>query len=209
MTVARHPFAVELCALLAIAAPLAAANVAQMLMGLTSTIMVGHLGSAALASAGLGSSLYFTLVIVCRSVLAAVSPLAAHAIGADEHHEAGLWAGTGLVMAGIAAMPIIGVLRLLGPLLGAIGYNPVLAAGVGEYLSAVSWGAPAFLAFEVLRALLAATSRARAVISTLTTRLPSTARGRPSQPIPFRTNRPRRFASRLRRRRIPRVTRAS
>ena len=36
----------------------------RMLMGLTSTIMVGHLGSAALASAGLGGRLYFTLVIV-------------------------------------------------------------------------------------------------------------------------------------------------
>ena len=107
MTATRHPFAVELRALLAIAAPLAAANVAQMLMELTSTIMVGHLGSAALASAGLGGSLYFTLVIVCRSVLAAVAPLAAHALGADEHHEAGLLAGTGLVMAGIIAMPII------------------------------------------------------------------------------------------------------
>ncbi len=67
MTAARHPFAVELRALLAIAAPLAAANVAQMLMGLTSTIMVGHLGSAALASAGLGGSLYFTLVIGSRA----------------------------------------------------------------------------------------------------------------------------------------------
>jgi len=175
MTAARHPFAVELRALLAIAAPLAAANVAQMLMGLTSTIMVGHLGSAALASAGLGGSLYFTLVIVCRSVLAAVAPLAAHAIGADEHHEAGLLAGTGLVMAGIIAMPIIVVLRLLGPLLGAIGYSPVLAAGVGEYLSAVCWGAPAFLAFEVLRALLAATSRARAVMLAVVLAIPANA----------------------------------
>jgi hypothetical protein len=36
----------------------------RMLMGLTSTIMVGHLGSAALASAGLGGRLYFTLVLV-------------------------------------------------------------------------------------------------------------------------------------------------
>src|SRR5580692_207034 len=175
MTAARHPFAVELRALLAIAAPLAAANLAQMLMGLTSTIMVGHLGSAALASAGLGGSLYFTLVIVCRSVLAAVAPLAAHAIGADEHHEAGLLAGTGLVMAGIIAMPIIVVLRLLGPLLGAIGYSPVLAAGVGEYLSAVCWGAPAFLAFEVLRALLAATSRARAVMLAVVLAIPANA----------------------------------
>src|SRR5260370_739442 len=70
MTAARHPFAVELPAVLAIAAPLSAANVAQMLMGLTNTIMVGHLCRAPLASAGLGGSLYFTLVIVFAVVLA-------------------------------------------------------------------------------------------------------------------------------------------
>ena len=175
MIAARHPFAAELRALFAIAAPLAAANVAQMLMGLTSTVMVGHLGSEALASAGLGGSLYFTLVIVCRSVLAAVAPLAAHAIGAEEHREAGLLAGTGLVIAGIIAVPIIVVLRLLGPLLAAIGYSPVLATGMGEYLSAVCWGAPAFLAFEVLRALLAATSRARAVMLAVLVAVPANA----------------------------------
>jgi multidrug resistance protein, MATE family len=167
MIATRHPFAAELRALLVIAAPLAAANVAQMLMGLTNTIMLGHLGSAALAAAGLGASLYFTVVIVCRSVLAAVAPLAAHAIGADEHREAGLLAGTGLVMALIVAVPIIIVLRLLSPLLATIGYSAILAADVGDYLCAVCWGAPAFLAFEVLRALLAAASRARAVMLTV------------------------------------------
>jgi MATE family multidrug resistance protein len=168
----RHSFAVELRALLVIAGPLATANVAQMLMGLTTTIMVGHLGSAALAAAGLGGGLYFTVVIVCRSVLAAVAPLAAHAIGADEHHEAGLLAGAGLVMAVLAAVPIIIVLRQLGTLLGALGYRPSLAADVSAYLSAVGWGAPAFLAFEVLRALLAATARARAVMAAVLVAVP-------------------------------------
>lgn len=47
MTAPRHTFARELRALLVIAAPLAAANVAQMLMGLTTTIMLGHVSKDA------------------------------------------------------------------------------------------------------------------------------------------------------------------
>ena len=40
--------------------PLVAANLAQMAMGLTDTIMVGALGAVPLAAVGLGSGLYFT-----------------------------------------------------------------------------------------------------------------------------------------------------
>jgi Na+-driven multidrug efflux pump len=36
--------------------PLAAANIAQMAMGFTDTMMVGQLGGASLAAAGLGAS---------------------------------------------------------------------------------------------------------------------------------------------------------
>ena len=49
-------------ATLALALPLVAANLAQMAMGLTDTIMVGALGAVPLAAVGLGSGLYFTKV---------------------------------------------------------------------------------------------------------------------------------------------------
>ncbi|HTZ36569.1 MAG TPA: MATE family efflux transporter, partial [Stellaceae bacterium] len=173
MTVTRHPLAVELRALLTIAVPLAAANLAQMLMGLVSMVMVGHVGGIALAGAGLGAGLYFTLVIICRSVLVAVAPLAAHAIGRGDRAEAGHIAGTGLLMAALAALPIVAALHALAPLLALIGYAPELAAEVGRYLGTVCWGAPAFLGFEVLRALLAATARARAVMVAVVLALPA------------------------------------
>jgi Na+-driven multidrug efflux pump len=48
----------ELRATLALAAPLAAANLAQMAMGVTDTVMVGRLGATPLAAAGLGAMLY-------------------------------------------------------------------------------------------------------------------------------------------------------
>ncbi len=67
VSVPRQPRAVlaEIRTTLALAAPLAAANLAQMAMGLTDTIMVGALGALPLAAVGLGSGVYFTSVLVC------------------------------------------------------------------------------------------------------------------------------------------------
>lgn len=58
--IARSAIGVELWATLALAAPLAAANLAQMAMGVTDMVMVGRLGAMPLAAAGLGAMLYFT-----------------------------------------------------------------------------------------------------------------------------------------------------
>ena len=69
----------ELRATLALAAPLAAANLAQMAMAVTNTVMVGRLGAMPLAAAGLGGMLYFTGGVMLQGVLSAVAPLAAHA----------------------------------------------------------------------------------------------------------------------------------
>lgn len=74
----------EMRATVAVAGPLAAANLAQTAMGFTNMVIVGSLGSTALAAAGLGASLYFTIAMVCSGVLTAVAPLAAHAIGAGD-----------------------------------------------------------------------------------------------------------------------------
>jgi len=90
---------------LAVALPLAAANLAQMAMGVTDTLMVGALGGHALAAVGLGAGFYFTSVVVCQGLLGAVSPLAAFAIGSGERAAAGRVAGSGLVLAALLALP--------------------------------------------------------------------------------------------------------
>ena len=118
----------EMRATAAVAGPLAAANLAQMAMGFTNTVMVGSLGSGALAAAGLGASLYFTIAMVCSGVLTAVAPLAAHAIGAGDRRRAGQVAGKGLVLAALLAAPVIAMLLTVPGLLVALGYDPALAA---------------------------------------------------------------------------------
>src|SRR5947208_8811328 len=164
MAAERSPILSEVRATLGIAAPLAAANLAQMAMGIMNTIMVGELGAAPLAAAGLGGMLFYMMAMLCQGVLSAVAPLAAHAIGADDHPTLGGVAGAGLIVAALLAAPVILILTAFPMLLAGLGYDPELVAGIGIYLRAISWGAPAFLGFAVLRFLLVAAFRARSIM---------------------------------------------
>src|ERR1700756_607612 len=157
----------ETRATVAVAGPLAAANLAQMAMGFTNTVVVGSLGSAALAAAGLGASLYFTVAMVCSGILTAVAPLAAHAIGAGDNRRAGRVAGAGLVLAALLAVPVVAALLASNRLLVALGYEPALAAEIGRFLGAIAWAAPGFLGVAVLRSFLVAASHSRTVMIAL------------------------------------------
>jgi len=155
----------ELRASLALAGPLAAANLAQMAMAVTNTVMVGRLGAIPLAAAGLGGMLYFTVGVMLQGVLSAVAPLAAHALGAGDRRAAGRVGGAGLVLAVLLALPFVAALTRLDVVLRALGYDAALAAEIGRYLRAIAWGGPAFLGFAVLRSLLAALSHTRSVMA--------------------------------------------
>ncbi len=157
----------ELRATLALAAPLAAANLAQMAMAVTNTVMVGRLGAMPLAAAGLGGMIYFTIGVMLQGILFAVAPLAAHALGGGDRRAAGRIAGAGLLLAVLLALPFVAALTSIDRLLEWLGYDTALAAEIGRYLRALAWGGPAFLGFAVLRSLLAALSHTRSVMAVL------------------------------------------
>lgn len=158
-------FGAELSATLALAAPLAAGNLAQMAMSVTTTVMVGRLGGMPLAAVGLGGMLYFTGGIMLQGILFAVSPLAAQALGAGDRRGAGRIAGAGLALALMLALPFAAALAVVDHVLRALGYDAALAAEIGRYLRAAAWGVPAFLAYAVLRSVLAALSHTRSIMS--------------------------------------------
>src|SRR5438034_3186951 len=165
MQAERSPLAAELRATIAVAAPLAGANLATQAMQMTNAVIVGHLGATPLAAAGLGVVLYALLCMLCQGVLAAVAPLAAHAIGAGDHPSAGRVAGAGLVIAAALSAPIIVILTAVPGLLLALGYDAALAAEIERFLHAIRWGAPAFLGAAVLRFLLVASFQTRIVLA--------------------------------------------
>jgi MATE family multidrug resistance protein len=164
MAVDRSPIAAEIRATFAVAAPLAGANLAQMAMSVTNVLIVGHLGATPLAAAGLGAAIYSSLLMLCQGVLTAVAPLAAHAIGAEDHPTAGRVAGAGLIIAAVLAAPVVAILTFVPRLLAGLGYEPQLAAELARFLGVIRWGAPAFLGFAVLRFLLVAAFRTRIVL---------------------------------------------
>lgn len=163
----------ETRATLALAAPLAAANVSQMAMSVTDTVMVGKLGAVPLAAVALGGGFYFTSAVICLGVLTAVAPLSAYAIGAGNRAAAGRVAGSGLVLALLLSLVVIAAMMSGSGLLGLFGYDPELAREIGRFLRAVCWGAPGFLVFAVLRSLLASLSRPRVVMLVLVLCVPA------------------------------------
>lgn len=157
----------ELRALLALALPLATAQIGQMAMAVTTGIQLGHLSSVALAAGGLGASITSVLVLVAQGVLAGIQPIIAQARGrADEHTEAAyagaLWAA--LILALLASLLIVPVLMNMSTLLGWFGVEADIARLTAAYCQGFSLGVPAILAYAPLRYYLAALEQVRVIL---------------------------------------------
>ena len=156
----RFPrFGYEIAATVRLAAPLAMAQLAQIAMGATDTILLGSLGRDALAAGGLGANLYFTLMIVAAGGLISVSILVAHARGAGETHRIAPIMRGGFLLALLSAIPPMLLLWNEHPLLLAIGEEPALADAIARYDRILLFAMPASLMMATQRGFLAAMGR--------------------------------------------------
>ena len=151
----------ELIEILVLAAPLATAQLAQMAMGITDTIMMGRVGSDALAAGGLGANVAFLLIIVGQGLVASIQPIVAQARGAADHSSFGRTLAAGLLISLLAAVPIVLALNHIDLLLDAIGEPPKIAALTLDYEQAFAWGVPAGMLQFALRNYIAAMERPR------------------------------------------------
>src|SRR5271165_4340447 len=80
-------FRAELARTLALACPIMAGQVGQMLMGLVDTLMVGHVGTSSLAAAAFANCLVSVAFVFGIGVLTSVGVLVsrAHGAGMDQH----------------------------------------------------------------------------------------------------------------------------
>ncbi|HHP7245177.1 MAG TPA: MATE family efflux transporter [Elainellaceae cyanobacterium] len=147
-----------------LAIPLASAQLSQAATGFVDTVMLGLLGSQALASGGLGAVTFSGLLIICTSIVSAVSPLIAEAHGAGQTSRVGRVANHGLWLAVFLSVPVMLLIWNAGPLLNLLGQqreNSVLAV---TYLRAIVWGFLPALAFVALKSFVTALSKPRAVM---------------------------------------------
>ncbi len=154
-----HSLRDELLAILRLAGPLIAAQLAHVVMVFTDTLMMGLLGPAALAGGGLGAASYSFVSIFCVGVIAAVGNLAAIRHGANDPAgvtrliQNGLWLGWTLaLLAGLA-------LWHLQPALLRFGQAPDNVAGAMQFLLPLTFALPGYMSFMALRGFTSAIGR--------------------------------------------------
>ncbi|MCB5174423.1 MULTISPECIES: MATE family efflux transporter [Microvirga] len=157
----RAAWAAELRATLALGWPLILTNVAQNALMTSDVILMGRLGSGALAAGALGTNLYFAFLIFGIGLVSATSPLIAEELGRRRHsvREVRRTVRQGFWAAAAVAVPIWIVSWNGGAILLAMGQEPVLAREAGEYMRALQWSLLPFLFYLVLRSFLSALER--------------------------------------------------
>jgi MATE family multidrug resistance protein len=124
----------ELAALGRLAAPLAAAQAGQALMGVVDTAVVGRAGAVPLAGVGLGNGLFFTCAVVGIGLMMGLDPLIAQAFGAGDPARARRLAWQGgwlaLLTAGALALPM----ALLPLTFAPLGVEPEVAEQAGRFI---------------------------------------------------------------------------
>lgn len=111
----------ELGLLARLAAPIAAVNLGNVLIGAVDTAVVGRLGEVELGAVGLGNAVFFMITIIGLGIMLGLDPLIAQAVGAGEPRRARRLYWQGLYIAGLVGalltLIVVGVLTLL-PLVG-------------------------------------------------------------------------------------------
>lgn len=119
---------------LALALPIMAGMVGQMLMGLADTIMVGRVGVVPLAASSFVNAVAHLSLVFGIGLLSSISVLTSQAFGARRPEEAGEVLRHGLVMsAGMGLLAVISMVALY-PFLDRLGQPPEVVAAARPFL---------------------------------------------------------------------------
>ena len=131
---------------LALAFPIVAGLVGQMLMGLADTLMVGHVGTVPLAACGFANTLLSVPLVFGFGVLAGVSVNASHAFGAGKPHLAGESLRGGLAISLVMGLLVALTAHALLRSLPIFGQPAEVNSSAGNYLLLCAWSMPAVFA---------------------------------------------------------------
>ena len=160
------PWRVEIGAMVTLALPLIATQLAQIAILTTDVLLMGWLGPDALAAGALGTHIFFMLWITSSGLGMAVAPLIAHAIGRKRHmlRDARRTLRQGLWVTLVVTGPATFVLWHAQPVLIALGQDAGIAAMSQDYTRALALALVPATWFVVLRMFIAAFERPRAAL---------------------------------------------
>jgi MATE family multidrug resistance protein len=146
-----NPVRAEIRRLAALALPVAATQVGTMLLGFVDTLMLGRVGTDALAASAIANVWIYGTSQFAVGILFGLDPIVAQAHGAQQGAVAGRALQRGLVLAVLLSLPL--ALLWLGSerFLVATGQQPALAKLAQTYTWMQIPSLPFFLAYHALR----------------------------------------------------------
>jgi len=141
----------ELRRLVTIGAPVVAAQLAQMGMGLVDTLMLGRVSAGDLAGAALGGNIVWPSMILLMGVLMAVTPTVSQLHGAERTGEVGEVVRQGVWIALVVAMLIVVLVSQAEHAYVAVGADPQAIPFAVEYVEIARWGLPGVMFYFLFR----------------------------------------------------------
>ena len=150
--------------LMQLAWPMLIGQVAQIAMGVADTVMAGAVGPIDLGAVAVGFSLWLPIYVFCIGILSSVTATIARAVGARDRAaqatalQQGIWLAVGLAI--LSAVLVNYADRLLPLMQVDAAVQPLSKI----YLQGISFGIPAVMLFQVLRALSEGNGRSKPVM---------------------------------------------
>ena len=141
----------EFFPMLRIAIPVVMAELGWMAMGVVDTIMVGPLGPQAISAAGVGNSMHIAFAIFGMGVLLGLDTLVSQAFGARNIRECHRLFFDGLSVAGLMALPILGLLAMVWLAIPSLGFHPAVEPLLESYFGIMILSTPFLLAYATCR----------------------------------------------------------
>lgn len=147
----RVRLAADARAIVALGGPLLGNNLSISGMSFADTVMAGQLGARDLAGLAIGAAYYHLFLFIGFGMLMAVSPMVAHAYGADDAGSVARYARQSWWLAlGVAVVLVSGLMQA-ERVLPAIGIaTDILPISIG-YAQVLAYGVPGLMGFFALR----------------------------------------------------------
>jgi len=141
----------ELAPMLRIAVPVVLAELRWMAMGVVDTIMVGPLGPAAIAAAGIGTSIHMASAIFGMGLLLGLDTLVSQAFGARRITECHRWLFHGVVLALVLTPAVMLICAGMYLAIPALRFHPEVRPLLEGYFVVIIWSTPFLLFYAAFR----------------------------------------------------------
>ena len=134
-----------------LAVPVVVAELGWIAMGIVDIAMVGRLGPEAIGAVGIGSVLFFAVVVFGIGFLLGLDPLVAQAHGAGRFDECHRWLFHGIGLSLMLAVPLTLVTAVVVAMLDRWGLHPEVQRLATPYFSKIIWSICPLLLYTALR----------------------------------------------------------